>query len=341
MHVGRLSGRVCLEIVERFERGELVRRLIAAVVVVIAGLVAVPGGAFATTTLPVPYDFLVSAIAAGPNFLGNPPGANDFSCRPSAAHPEPVVLVHGLLGDKTTNWQTYAPLLKNNGYCVFALTYGQSALLPAPYNEALGGLQTIQSSAVQVGAFIAKVLAATHATKVDIVGHSEGTMVPDYYAKFLGGAKHIDKYVSLAPFWHGTSPGGLGALFQLAAVYGLGPVTDALTNAVAPVLTQGVTGSAFIAKLRSGGTPAVAGIAYTNIVTKYDELVQPYTSGIQAGMTNVVLQDRCGLDYTEHFEIVGDPVAAALVLNALDPAHPRPVPCTLVLPFLGPVGAGR
>ena len=49
------------------------------------------------------------------------------------------------------------------------------------------------------------------------------------------------------------------------------------------------------------------------------------------------MQDDCATDYTEHFEIAADPVAAGYVLNALDPAHPRPVPCTVVLPFEGPV----
>jgi hypothetical protein len=79
----------------------------------------------------------------------------------------------------------------------------------------------------------------------------------------------------------------------------------------------------------------VKGISYTNIVTKYDELVSPYTSGIQAGMTNYTVQDFCDQDYTEHFEIAADPVAAQLVLNALDPAHQHTVPCRLVLPFEG------
>ena len=50
----------------------------------------------------------------------------------------------------------------------------------------------------------------------------------------------------------------------------------------------------------------------------------PYTSGIEPGMKNIVLQDYCAQDYTEHFEIASDPVAAGFVLNALDPAHPPP-----------------
>lgn len=93
-------------------------------------------------------------------------------------------------------------------------------------------------------------------------------------------------------------------------------------------------GSRFMQELRAGGV-AVPGVHYVNIVTKYDELVRPYTSGIEPGMTNIVLQDRCKLDYTEHFEIAADRNASLYVLNALDPAHPRPITCTLTLPFVG------
>jgi triacylglycerol lipase len=312
--------------------------LLAALGVVIAiGLTAAPGGAGAAASkpLPVPYDFLLSAIASGANFTGNPPGANDFSCKPSAAHPEPVILTHGILGDRVTNWQTYAPLLKNNGYCVFAITYGQSPLLPAPLNEAFGGLGKIEDSAQQLKVLVDQVLAATGAHQVDILGHSEGTVMPDYYAKFLGGAQYIDKYVSLAPLWHATAGGGLASLETLGALEGQPALGAMLTDLVAPALSELTGDSPFFAKLRSGGTTKVPGITYTNITTKFDELVTPYTSGFETGETNLVVQDFCKLDFTEHFEMAADPVAAALVLNALDPAHPRPVPCRVVLPFIG------
>jgi triacylglycerol lipase len=93
-------------------------------------------------------------------------------------------------------------------------------------------------------------------------------------------------------------------------------------------------GSAFINKLRAGGV-AVPGVNYVNIMTKYDELVAPYTSGSEPGMTNIVLQDYCKQDFTEHFEVAADKNASIFVLNALDPAHPRPLVCSLVLPFVG------
>lgn len=305
---------------------------------VAAGLAAsvVVGGtaAGAAPKYPVPYTFLTSALLAGPNADADPPGANIWTCKPSAAHPEPVVLTHGLTGNKNTNWQTFAPLLANNGYCVFALTYGVAPGTPLPLNQ-LGGFSAMEVSAEQLSAFVNKVLAATHARKVDILGHSEGTVMPDYYAKFLGGGPKIAKYVSLAPIWHGTNPLGLATISRLGDSYGINPMQD---GAFAPYFGAGrelLTGSAFFATLRSGGTPAVKGIAYTNIVTRYDELVAPYTSGIQTGMRNIVVQDQCALDLSEHFQIAADPIAAADVLNALDPAHPHPVPCRLVLPFIG------
>lgn len=281
-----------------------------------------------TGQLPVRYDFTLSAVAAGGNVDADPPGANDWSCRPSATHPEPVVLVHGTGGNKNTNWQTYAPLLHNNGYCVYALTYGVLPGAGLPLSQ-VGGLGLIENSAAQLAAFVDKVLAATHTAKVDIVGHSQGTLMPDYYAKFLGGAGKIDKYVSLAPLWHGTDLLASAQLAALGRAYGF-PVDNPNFGAGAEM----VQGSAFMTKVRAGGV-TVPGITYTNIATAYDELVVPYTSGIEPGMTNIVVQHQCALDFSDHLEIAADPIAAVDVLNALDPAHRRAVPCQLVLPFVG------
>jgi triacylglycerol lipase len=307
-----------------------VRRIAVLVACLAAVLAAVPaaGPASAADPLPVPYQFIPSALLGGmPD--ANAPGTNDWTCRPTAAHPRPVVLVHGTAGNRSTNWQTYGPLLKNNGYCVFALTYGVLPGTPYPFN-ALGGLTSIPGSAAELGAFIDRVLAATGADKVDIVGHSQGTLMPDYYAKFLGGADKIGSYISLAPLWHGTGLGDVKPLLALA--FG-----DAVMDAPVPgcaACGEMATSSSFMAKMRDGGV-AVAGIHYVNIVTTHDELVLPYTSGIEPGMTNIVLQDRCPLDLTDHFEIAADPNASVLVLNALDPANPRPLRCVPVLPFVG------
>ena len=290
--------------------------------------------------LPVPYTFLPNAALAGLKIDADAPGTNDWTCKPSAAHPEPVVLAHGLMGNKGTNWQTYGPLLANEGYCVFALTYGTSKSAPSQFKNIFGGLGPIEDSAEELKVFVAQVLASTGATKVDILGHSEGTVMPNYYAKFLDGAQFIDDYVSITPLWHGTNPGGLATLSTLGTPFGM---TPALFKVFQPFFASGpqlMTGSDFFTKLRSGGGPAVDGIDYTNLVTMYDELVAPYTSGIEPGMTNIVVQKHCPLDLAEHFALVADPVTAQLVLNALDPSTAKKPRCQVVLPFIGGLTGG-
>jgi triacylglycerol lipase len=255
-------------------------------------------------------------------------GVNDWSCRPGAAHPNPVVLVHGTSDNKDTTWGTLGPLLSARGYCAYSLTYG--ALPNAPVvGEVVGGLMPIEYSAAQLGSFVDRVLTATGAAKVDIVGYSQGTMVPTYYAKKLDGAGKIARYVSLAPVWNGTNLDGLAYLYALLRALNLGSLTKLLTNCLAcPEL---LTGSDFLAEMHEGGIFA-PDIEYTNIVTRYDQLIVPYTSGLGSGpnVTNVVLQDACPSDHITHIGLPADPNAMGQVFNALDPAHAAPVPCVAV-----------
>ncbi|AHH15005.1 putative lipase, alpha/beta hydrolase family [Nocardia nova SH22a] len=278
---------------------------------------------------PVPEQFLIDAIhGALQGGAASPPGTNDWSCKPSAAHPEPVVLIHGFLANRTDNWQTYGPLLANNGYCVFALTYGSPDGNP---DALLGGLTSMQSSAATLDAFVDRVRQATGADKVDLVGHSEGATMPYWYIKLGGGAAKVGKMIGLAPAVHGL--GGQAAT-------GTGISTG---SANGPAAFQFLGTSDFVRQLAEGGI-TVPGVTYTQIVTRYDDVVIPYTTGIidEPGSTNYVVQNLCPQDYADHLSINSDPATARLVLNALDPDHPQPVECTLVLPAIGvPPGPGR
>jgi len=71
--------------------------------VTLGSVLAAP--AKAATTLPVNYDFIAGATLAALAPGTPPPGANNWSCRPSAAHPDPVVLVHGTFANMDDNWQ--------------------------------------------------------------------------------------------------------------------------------------------------------------------------------------------------------------------------------------------
>lgn len=303
---------------------------IGAAALVVIGLVTGAPARAATTQLPVSYNFLQNTVTAGTK--ASAPGENIWTCKPTAKHPRPVVLVHGTAGNAATNWVTYAALLHNQGYCVYALTYGVASIESASPIK-FGGLNSIESSAQELKTFVARVLKSTGAKQVDIVGHSQGTYMPNYYARFLGGAQYIHRYISLAPLWGGT---GTATAKQLMGAFGGFSIDN--TVPICAACGQMVTGSAFQTKM-SSGTVAVPSIQYLNISTQYDELVLPYTSGQLAGysnMKNVVLQKYCGLDFTEHFEIASDPNAAQFVLAFLNNGTvPKSIACKTVLPFNG------
>ncbi len=245
-------------------------------------------------------------------------GWNDYSCKPSAAHPRPVVLVHGTFANSADNWLGLAPYLVNRDYCVYALDYGQLPGVPLVH-----GLGPIDRSAEQLKAFVDKVLAATGSAEADLVGHSQGGLMPRHYLKFLGGAAKVNALVGIAPDNHGTTLNGLTNLLPYF------PGAGDLLSTATPALADQMAGSAFLTKLNAGGD-TVPGVRYTVIATKYDEVVTPYRSQFLDGpaVRNVLLQDLCALDFSEHVAIgLIDRVAFHEVANALDPAHATPTTC--------------
>ncbi|MEU3188478.1 alpha/beta fold hydrolase [Streptomyces sp. NPDC006923] len=263
-----------------------------------------------------------AAATATPATTAASSGWNNYACEPSAAHPRPVVLVHGTFANSVDNWLGLAPYLVNRGYCVFSLDYGQLPGVPVFY-----GLGPIDASAGQLAAHVDRVLGATGATEVDVVGHSQGGMMPRYYLKFLGGAAKVNALVGIAPDNHGTTLLGLAGL--LAHFPGAGD----LLNDKAPGLTDQLAGSPFLTRLNAGGD-TVPGVRYTVIATRYDQVVTPYRSQFLTGpdVRNVLLQDLCPADFSEHVAIgTIDRIAFHEVANALDPARATPTTCASVI----------
>ncbi|MFG3012634.1 esterase/lipase family protein [Streptomyces cinerochromogenes] len=259
-----------------------------------------------------------AATASASDSAAPSSGWNDYSCKPSAAHPRPVVLVHGTLGNSVDNWLGLAPYLTSRGYCVYSLDYGQLPGVPLFH-----GLGPIDKSAGQLSAFVDKVLAATGAAKADLVGHSQGGMMPRYYLKFLGGAAKVSALVGIAPDNHGTDLDGLTHLLPYF------PGAEDLLKATTPGLADQITGSAFLTKLNTGGD-TVPGVRYTVIATRYDEVVTPWRTQYLSGsdVRNVQLQDLCPLDLSEHLAIgLFDRIAFHEVANSLDPAHATATTC--------------
>ena len=109
----------------------------------------------------------------------SPPGANDWSCHPTAATPYPVVIVHGTFGDMTVSWSRSR------------LGRSRPATASSRSTTATAATGPMEGSAAQLQRFVDRVLAATGARKVSLVGHSQGGMMPRYYLKFLGGAGKV------------------------------------------------------------------------------------------------------------------------------------------------------
>ena len=219
-----------------------------------------------------------------------------------------MVIVHGTFGDRKSLLDHLSVAMVEDGFCVYSLDYGNRGTGP------------IEDSAQQLKTFVDKVLAATGAAKVSMVGHSQGGMMPRYYIKFLGGADLVDDLVGLAPSNHGTDATGGSSQ------------PNPLLDTLCPACQQQSAGSEFLTNLNAGDeTPGP--VSYTNITTRYDEVVVPHTSGyLEPGpeTTNVTLQDVCATDLAEHIQIPMSATAIALTLNALTrpgPANPALTTC--------------
>ncbi|MDR3202298.1 MAG: alpha/beta fold hydrolase [Bifidobacteriaceae bacterium] len=264
-----------------------------------------------------------------------PVGANNWSCRPSAAHPEPVILIHGTWVNQYSSWAGLSPILQAQGYCVFVFNYG--ATMPA---AALGLLATgdMVQSASEVAAFVQVVRQATGAEHVALIGYSQGGSQARYYANLNAPAGEVTKVIGIAPSNHPTTLSGIVTLGNVLGLTNLGFAILTLVG-MPGAAQQAQANSPFYVNLNGRGE-TVPGVAYTNIVTKYDEVVTPYTQGkIKAGkgatVNNIVLQDACKLDLSEHVSAPYSKNVAQLVLNALDPDHPHKIKCYAQAPIIG------
>jgi pimeloyl-ACP methyl ester carboxylesterase len=298
-------------------RGLVVIAVMAAMGV---ALIAAPAGASAS--LYVPYES--AALVEGAwNETWDPTalsGGNN-GCKPSAAHPYPVVLVHATFADEGSNWVTLAPLLANAGYCVYAFNYGETILSGLFGN--IDGLGHITQSAEALKTFVSKVLSQTKATQVDLVGHSQGGMMPNYYLKYLGGASKVNTFIGLAPSNHGTTLDGITKLIENFPFATL--LVNTFIEAIgAPSLAEQEVGSAFEKKTFEGGD-TVSGPRYVVIETTHDEVVTPYTNAFLSGsnVTNITIQSQCSKDPVAHIGMFEDSPVLQNVLNQLS-ASPNP-----------------
>ncbi|HYJ67008.1 MAG TPA: alpha/beta fold hydrolase [Nocardioidaceae bacterium] len=300
------------------------RRQIAVALVTVGLTLGLTAGPAAADNGPRQTNYVAALLYSALNADASPPGANDWNCRPGARHPHPVVLVHGTAENRYTTWSELAPRLARDGYCVFALNY--SDMMATPFR----GMGDIVNSAYQLQHFVDRVIRATGAREVDIVGHSQGGMMPRYYLQRLNGSRYVHRLIGLAPSNYGTTL--YGVLPLVASL----PGGAAVFGAPCQSCVQQTVGSLFLDDLNRGDD-TVPSVRYTTIVTTYDEVVVPYSNAFlhDGGLRNITLQKVCTDDHTDHLGVPYDPIAIRLVRNALDPAHAKRPTCRFVPPVVG------
>ncbi|SEC86605.1 Triacylglycerol esterase/lipase EstA, alpha/beta hydrolase fold [Streptomyces sp. 3213] len=172
-----------------------------------------------------------------------------------AASHDPIIFVHGLSGS-ASGWDDWVADFEADGYSsseLFAWSYDWT--------------QSNVTTASQLAAEVKSVLAQTGASKVDIVGHSMGTLSSRYFLKNLSGTSYVDHFVSVAGVNHGTTIASLcGWLYTSCK--------------------EMQTGSSFLTALNSGDeTPG--SVSYAAYWSDCDEAINPDTSAELSGATNV------------------------------------------------------
>ncbi|MGW0813189.1 lipase family alpha/beta hydrolase [Streptomyces viridiviolaceus] len=241
-------------------------------------------------------------------------GEDDWDVAPTEEHPRPVVLVHGTFGNRGYTWTSAAPLLRRHGHRVFRLDYGQHG------NPVIFGLGDIKRSAQQLAEFVDEVLRRTGAQQVDIVGFSQGGMMPRYYLNALGGGPKVHNFVGIAPSNHGvTAQGLLNLARQIPGAVEL--LEQGAVGAVVPAWPQLQHDHPFQRELADLGE-TTEGVRHTVIATQYDDVVTPYTSCALAEtegryVNNIVLQDIDPGDRTPHASMPYNATVLNEVLKAL------------------------
>ncbi|WP_116200120.1 esterase/lipase family protein [Amycolatopsis circi] len=265
---------------------------------------------------------LTAAFAAPATAAARTGGVNDPGCRPSAAHPRPVVFLHGLGATSYEDLNYLQDHVAAKGYCTFSRTYGAYPQFPV-----VGGLRPIADSATEIKQFVGEVLAETGAVQVDLVGHSEGGFQSLYVTKTQGIADRIGSVVAIAPPTHGTTFAGLTKLAYLLGARD--EVGKALAAVGCPACDNLITDGSAVQTLTNGPI-AQPGVRYTVLTSRVDELVTPTETSFvrEQGVTNEYVQDTCPFDPVGHIGEAYDLNVWNLVTNALDPAHAEKFLCT-------------
>jgi triacylglycerol esterase/lipase EstA (alpha/beta hydrolase family) len=214
----------------------------------------------------------------------------------SGATRNPILLVPGTTVNPTEFAWNWEPALSRLGwpYCTIDLP-----------GNATGDIQI-------AGEYMVYAIRTMHelsGRKIDIVGHSQGGMVPRWALRFWPDTRAmVSSVIGVAPSNHGTIVAGPLCL-----------------PGCAPAIWQQKADANFISALNSA-QETFPGISYVDIYTRLDEVVVPNfssdgSSSLHGGggqITNIAVQQICPLDVVDHVGIgTYDNTAYQITMDAL------------------------
>lgn len=273
--------------------------------------------------------------------LKGPKGANDWACKPTKERPNPVILVHGWGSSAYSPFSAISPMLKDRGYCVFAMIYGsEKDKSVAGIMPGFNGMGDTWTSAMQLRDYVAAVRKATGAQKVDLVAWSQGGLIAQTYLNFYNGGDRenparnkVAHAIYMGGAHHGTTMSGLAKPFIAANDAGKHDDIAPVVNKLGGTAALGMIPNSEVVKANLAAGDTIPGITYTVISSETDMVLTPIEQtwlkqGPGATVNNVSLQKGCEVDHADHHAMVYDPRAWDYILIGLgeDNVQPRCVP---------------
>ncbi|MET0150242.1 MAG: alpha/beta fold hydrolase [Acidimicrobiales bacterium] len=227
--------------------------------------------------------------------VGVPFGAGGAEATPAR---DPVIIVAGTFAGQPAASIFYAPMaarLRADGY------------QPYIFGLPTSGTQDIALTAQALNTYADQLRAQSGATRVDLIGHSQGGLVARHYVKYLGGSSEVDAVISLGAPHYGTAVANVAKLFGLGNCIG---ITSCAQMSI---------GSTYLANLNAGDD-TIGAVRYTNIVSANDEVVIPYRTGWLAddgNNVNVRVQSPCFLRIVGHVGLALDGTVYSGIQDAL------------------------
>jgi triacylglycerol esterase/lipase EstA (alpha/beta hydrolase family) len=153
-------------------------------------------------------------------------------------------------------------------------------------------------ASLDLGAVVDRVRAESGEATIDILAECTGGLIARHYIQSLGGDKKVSRLVTFV-----SPENGIDKL----------PLVTGFVNW--PALRDLTPGSAYLEAVKS--VPLPANVPMTSIYSCTDEYIQPYTTSIVEGATNIGLCNG----FVGHFQTMYDPSIYLVMHEALVKEH--------------------